>query len=206
MNSAMERACRVILDGGVLVYPTETLYAIGCDGLDAAAAARVYALKGRDPSKPLPLLVADAAQLSLVTDWSPQEISVLAEHFWPGPLSVLVPARAGLPAQIQDRRGLTSVRVTPHPVAAELSRRTGRPIVATSANISGQPAVCVPGQLDAGLCAGADFVLDERPWPAGGLPSTVVGVEGEGRLAVYREGAVSVERLEAVGFTVRRVI
>lgn len=202
IETAMQRACAVVTGGGVLVYPTETLYAIGCSGLDEAAAARVFALKNRDHSKPLPLIIAETEQLSLITNWMPDDLFELGQRFWPGPLSVLVPTLPGLPPQIQDRRGLTSVRVTPHPVAAELARRTGVPLVATSANISGKSAVARPSALDPALTAGVDDVLDVEPWPRGGDPSTVVGIERPGELTIYREGAISRAELEAAGFAV----
>lgn len=201
VTPAMRSACDVVRDGGVLIYPTETLYAIGCSGLDARAAAKVYEFKQRDPSKPLPLLIGDASQLSMITDWRPDELIALAEKFWPGPLSILVPARAGLPREVQDRRGLTSVRVTPHPLAAQLSREAGVPLVATSANISGHPAVSLPQDLEAELRARVDFVLDEAPFPGGGSPSTVIGIEQGGRLRLYREGVITRQELRAEGFT-----
>jgi len=139
-------------------------------------------------------------QLFLVTDLHDPDLELLARAFWPGPLSVLVPALKGLPALVHDRRGLTSVRVTPHPLAARLSLECAAPLIASSANISGRPAVADPGRLDPELVVRVDGVLAEKPWPSGGLPSTVVGLEGAGKLTVYREGAVSLAALRRAGF------
>lgn len=205
MSAGFARAMEVVLAGGCLIYPTETLYALGGDGRVAEVAARVFALKNRDLAKPLPLVLGHADQLPLVTDAAPEGLALLAGRFWPGPLSVLVPARADLPPQVSDARGLCSVRVTPHPLAARLCRESGAPLVATSANVSGGPAAAAPGDLDPGLAARVDAVLDERPWPAGGPPSTVVALLGGDVLAVYRSGAVSDEALREAGFEPRPV-
>ncbi|BBD08007.1 L-threonylcarbamoyladenylate synthase [Desulfovibrio ferrophilus] len=200
MSLSFAEASAIMARGGCLVYPTETLYAVGADGRDAGAAARIYQFKSRDVDKPLPLILGDVGQLSLVTDLSDPDLERLARAFWPGPLSVLVPALKELPALVHDRRGLTSVRVTPHPLAARLALDCCAPLIATSANISGRPAVADPRLLDLELTSQVDGVLAEKPWPSGGLPSTVVGLEGQGRLTVYRQGAVSLAALRRAGF------
>lgn len=200
MTLSLAQAVDVVTGGGCLVYPTETLYALGADAGNTQAAARVFRAKSRDEAKPLPLVIGSVDQLSLVTDFRDQDLERLARAFWPGPLSVLVPALGTLSPLVHDRRGLTSVRVTPHPLAARLSLESGVPLIATSANVSGQSAVAQPALLDPELVSESDGVLAEKPWPGGGLPSTVVGLEGGGCLRVYREGAVSLSRLGEAGF------
>lgn len=197
----LESAVEIVKRGGLLVYPTETLYAIGGDGRNTETAYRVFEFKKRDVAKPLPLIIGDMEQLPLVTDWKDDTLTALARAFWPGPLSILVPARDGLSAFVRDRRGLTSVRVSPHPVAAALSIGAETPLIATSANISGCEATALPHELDERLVKRVDGVLDVEPWPKGGDPSTVVGIESKGRLRVYREGAVSMKMLEEGGFS-----
>lgn len=197
------RAVELVRGGGCLIYPTETLYGLGGDGLSPAVAARVAALKGRPAGKPLPLILGSLDMLPLVTDQAGEGLMRLAAAFWPGPLSVLAPALPSLPAEVRDSAGLTSVRVTPHPIAARLSREAGVPLIATSANLSGRPPACRPGDLDPVLAAAVDLVLDEPPWPGGGPPSTVVKVLEHGaglRIAVLRPGAVPVEALLRAGF------
>ena len=195
----IQAAADAVRAGGVVIYPTETLYALGCAADNAEACARVAALKGRPETKPFPLIVADMADLRALIAPLPQALEIdlasLAARFWPGPLSVLLPTRPDLPALVRDGFGLTSVRISPHPLAKELCRRVGGALVATSANASGQPATADPLQLDPVLLAGAAGALLDQPWPAGGAPSTLIRLLGSGRVAVLRSGAVPVSAL-----------
>ena len=191
-----------IRSAGSIVYPTETMYALGGDGRLAEVADKVAAIKNRPDQKPLPLIVGDFSQLEMVTDWRGPEFSILAEAFWPGPLSMIVPAVQGLPQAVMDERGRTSVRITSHPTARKLCRDAGVPLVATSANIAGKPPAFTPEQLDRALCGQVDVVLDEAPWPGGGQASTVIGFEGGRRLRIHRRGAVPIAALMELGFTV----
>ncbi len=199
----LARAAAAVRSGGVVVYPTETLYALGCDARNLAAVSRVLRLKGRPENKPLPVLVGDVAGLArLAEDGVGPELEALGRAFWPGPLSVLVRTGAFLPPAVRDARGYTSVRITSHPLAQALCRAADAPLVATSANFSGAPATADPAALDPALTALADCVLSGEPLPAGGPASTVVAVLGPGRLGLVRAGAVPVARLEALGFQV----
>ena len=188
--------------GQVVVYPTETLYALGCDATNAAACDLVMEIKARPEAKPLPLIIGGLQMLPLVTDERPAALDQLAKAFWPGPLSILVKALPGLPSQLSDAEGYTSVRWSGHPFASELARRLKHPVVATSANISGKPAAALPEDIDPVLVERAGAVYYDPPWPRGGKPSTVVRVLGATRLAVLREGAVSVKMLCDKGFSV----
>lgn len=203
LGPELERALAAVAAGQCLVYPTETLYALGGDGTSAAVAGAVCALKGRDPAKPLPLVICGPEQLPLVTPRPAPEVLRLGAAFWPGPLSVLVRAAPGLPGAMHDARGLTSVRVTSHPVAAALCRLSGRPLVATSANLSGRPATARLEELDPALTARVACVVGLGPAPAGGAPSTVVEPLGGATLVVHRLGAVGLEALRRAGFDPR---
>ena len=201
----LERAETVVRSGGLVLYPTETLYALGADACNAQAAARIVALKRRQPDKPLPLIIGGMEQLAQVTSRHPSPLQELADAFWPGPLSLLVPARQELAEAVRDAQGWTSVRWTPHPVAGELCLRCGRPIIATSANLSGQRAVWRSRDLDPSLTSGVDLVLDAGPPPSGGPPSTLVRMgEVERELVILREGAITADRLRSAGYSLVR--
>ncbi len=219
-------AARFLRAGGVLVFPTETFYGLGCLAANVEAVARVYQLKRRPVHKPLPLLTAHAAQVDAVAELAAMPRGLLA--FWPGPLTVLLPARPCLPPALVNGQGLAAVRVTPHPLAAQLAEQAGGALTASSANLSGGASVCSPAELDPALLDALRHmaqgmvsptgsaeqektspvlpVLLGGPLPAGGLPSTVVeplsaARGGAGRLRVVRAGAVSAAALEAAGFT-----
>ena len=221
----LAQAARFLRAGGVLIFPTETFYGMGCLATHAEAVARVYQLKCRPVHKPLPLLAAHTAQVDDVAELAAMPKGLAA--FWPGPLTVLLPARACLPQALVNAEGQVAVRVTPHPLAAQLAVEAGGALTASSANLSGGEAVRNPQQLDPALldalqqmaqeipmpASGKDFMHNQQPIllggppPAGGLPSTVVeplgcAKEGAGRLRVLRAGAVSVAELVAAGFTV----
>lgn len=199
----LDAAVEAIRSGGVLIYPTETLYALGCDARNRAAVARVSRLKGRPENKPLPLVVADLDGLrGLAEGELPEAVLRLAQAFWPGPLSILVRTLGDLPAAVRDVRGFSSVRVTAHPLAQALCRGSRTALVATSANMSGEPPAATPAELDPALTVSADLVLDQRPWPSGGRASTVVRFLDGKRLEVIRQGAVSLDSLKAQGFSV----
>lgn len=184
----IERLAAVLRSGGVVAYPTETFYGLGALARHAAALERLARAKGRPEGKPLPLVAADLAMA--------EEVAVvdglarrLADRFWPGPLTLVMAAREGLPDPVTGGTGTVGIRVPGSEVARALCRAAGGPVVSTSANPSGAPPPAAAADLDPGLVARIDGVLDAGPAP-GGLPSTVVAVEG-GRLRLVREGAVA---------------
>ena len=201
-QSKVAQAAELIKTGGTVIYPTETLYALGANGLDHGAVRRVAELKGRAADKPLPLIIGGLDQLRLVTSWDHALLLQLAERFWPGPLSILVPALTSLPRLVADRAGWTSVRHSSNAVAQPLARAAHAPLVAPSANLAGQPPIHRLEDIDPGLTGSAGMVLDCSPFPLGRLPSTVVRISGGCRLVMIREGAVRRSELTAYGFEV----
>jgi len=199
-NPDFRAAVAAIRRGGGGIYPTETLYGLGASALQPQAAQRVSRIKNRPESKPLPLVVGSREQVRLVTDLEDPDFSRLSELFWPGPLSVVVPARPGLAPLAMDSAGLTSLRWTAHPLAAALCLESETPLIATSANRSGQPPASKPDKLDPLLMAAVDAAVLGRPWPAGGPASTVVRLLGAGWLTVLRLGVVPLQALEQAGF------
>jgi len=200
-DNELDSTAAALLRGGVAVYPTETLYALGCAAHEAGACARIAALKGRPEAKPFPLMVADMDGLAAIALELPPDLLLLAGRFWPGPLSVLVRTKEHLPRHVRDADGFSSVRISPHATARELCRRAGPALVATSANKSGRPATADPQELDPDLVRGADAALLCPPLPHGGAPSTLIRLLGAGRVSVLRAGAVPQEILSQV-FTI----
>lgn len=191
-----------LLRGGLLIYPTETYYALGCLASMHGSVERIFAVKGRSADKPLPLIVADWDMAERFLRLRGLE-SELARKFWPGSLSIVADVDPCISPLARDRNGRSAVRMTPHVIAARLCREAGAPLVSSSANRSGQAPVCRPGELDQELVreSGA-YVLAAKPWPAGGQPSTLVEVVGRNTVRVLRAGAIAVTDLIDRGFEV----
>jgi len=205
-ESPLDRAVRAAVNGGCIVYPTETFYALGAKIGNAEALERIIGIKGRPGSKPLPVIIGNMAQLAQVADenaraWPGLKCArELMECFWPGPLSIVLPVRKALPPQLSDAQGLVSVRLTPHPAAREICLRAKTPLVATSANVSGKAPVSDVRFLSPTIRAGVDAVFEGEPRPAGGLASTVVKPVADQEVVVCRAGALPVETLARQGF------
>jgi L-threonylcarbamoyladenylate synthase len=184
----LARAARALSQGGVAALPTETLYGLAADIASNQGLEAVARIKGREADKPFPLIIGEMSQLAdLVTDLPPLARE-LAERFWPGPLTLVLPAKPGLSPRVVSAQGGVGVRLSPHPVAAGLARSLGRAITATSANFAGAAAQAKVEDLDPDLLAKLDLVLDAGPCP-GGKPSTILDLCGpEPRL--LREGAI----------------
>ena len=182
--------------GEVIVFPTETLYGLGADALNFSAVENVFHLKGRDPDNPLPVLVADRAMLdSLVVKVSPLAEKLMA-HFWPGPLTLVLPARDDIPRPLLNRQGGIGVRLSSQPIATELVRLLGHPLTATSANPSGQPGAHTVLEAKNYFSAKITVYIDggELTSPTG---STVAAVE-KNKLQIIRAGEIRREALEVV--------
>ena len=196
MNSAVIADARGALAAGqAIVYPTETFYAVGVDALSSDALARLFAIKGREPGKPVALIAADTAMAFAVAREVPAVARVLAEAFWPGPLTLVLPARGEIPAPLIGDDGGVGVRVSSHPIARALCAGFGRPLTATSANLAGEPPAVEPEVARRALGDKIKvFVEDGRL--AGGAPSTVVTFAGS-QMRVLRPGAISELQLTA---------
>jgi L-threonylcarbamoyladenylate synthase len=187
-RDALQEAAKWIRTGGLVALPTDTLYGLAADPFCARAIRRVFAVKGRGPDRALPLIAADLAQVT--RDLGPLTAlgARLAERFWPGPLTLIVPASSAIAADVTGGTGRVGVRVPDSLVAREICRAAGRPVTATSANRSGQPATPDPGEVERTLGADVDLLIDAGTTP-GGAPSTIVDVCGE-RPALVRAGAI----------------
>jgi L-threonylcarbamoyladenylate synthase len=188
LDNRIEAAAAVLRRGGIVVYPTETLYALGARADDAGALQRLARAKLRPEGKPLPLLAADRQQVLEVARLEGSAARA-ADRFWPGPLTLVLPAAPGLHEAVTAGSGSVGVRIPGSPVARALARRAGFALISTSANPSGGPPPAQVAELDANLLAQVDHVLDGGPTP-GGPASTVVRIEGS-IVHVLREGAIA---------------
>jgi L-threonylcarbamoyladenylate synthase len=194
-SGLIQQAAHLLHHGGIGAIPTDTLYGLAADPFDARAVARVFEIKGRDPDRALPLVAADAVQ---VFDWLGEMTPLglrLAERFWPGPLTLVIRAPLRLAPGVADARHTVGVRVPDHAVTRALCDACGRPLTATSANISGQPATADAADVARQLGGKLDVIVDAGRL-AGGRPSTIVDVTGQAPLLV-REGAVSWDEVVA---------
>lgn len=181
--------------GDVIVFPTETVYGLGADALNPAAVEKVFQLKGRNPDSPIPIIVADHAMLQGVVEKIPPIARTLMEQFWPGPLTLVLPAAPGMPKQLLNRTGGVGVRISSHLIATELAQAFGRPMTATSANPSGQQAASTIEQAQNYFASDIDIFLDGGKLPSK-TGSSVVEVIDD-RIKIIRAGEISLGQLAA---------
>jgi L-threonylcarbamoyladenylate synthase len=194
-RDAIEEAATWILRGGVVAIPTDTLYGLAADPFSADAVARVFEVKGRGADRALPLIAADTAQAATHLGRLPPIAERLAARYWPGPLTLLVSAPRGVAAAVHGGTGLVGVRVPRDEVARAICRMVGRPITATSANVSGTPATDDPAEVERALGDRLDLLVDTGRTP-GGAPSTIVDVTSTPP-ALVRGGAIPWDEIQA---------
>lgn len=170
--TAIPAAADLLRRGLPVVLPTDTVYGVGVLPYDAAAVDRLYAVKGRPAEKGIPILLGDVADVAHVAGIIPPAAAALMAHFWPGPLTLIVPRRPELPANLSPDDTI-AVRVPDHALARALIRAAGGAVAATSANVSGQPPARAADEALAVLGGRVAAVLDDGPSP-GGVASTVV--------------------------------
>jgi L-threonylcarbamoyladenylate synthase len=188
-------AAQALREGLLVVFPTETVYGLGANALDARAVRRVFEAKGRPADNPLIVHCPDvAAARGLAASW-PDSAEALAKAFWPGPLTLVLPRAAGVPDEVTAGLDSVALRVPAHPVAQALLRAAGVPVAAPSANRSGRPSPTRCADARADLGEAVEVYLDGGP-TAVGLESTVVSLLGK-RPALLRLGGVPREAIES---------
>jgi L-threonylcarbamoyladenylate synthase len=175
----------------VVALPTESSFGLAVDARSPAALAALFALKQREPAKPPPLLVDGVEMLPMVVKTIPSRAKGLMANHWPGPLTLVLPARDDLPAAVVADGGV-GVRHSPHALATALVRAFGAPLTATSANLAGAPPAMSAAEVRAIFGARVHVVPGAA---GGGAPSTVVRVADDGTLTVVRRGAIDPSRL-----------
>jgi L-threonylcarbamoyladenylate synthase len=182
--------------GALIVFPTETLYGVGADALNFAAVEKVFQLKGRDSSNPFPVIVSDRVML----DWLVAEISPLAEklmaHFWPGPLTLVLPARADIPPRLVNATGGIGVRISSQLIATKIVTALGRPLTATSANPSGQAGAQTIAQAKDYFSGKIDIFVDGGELPS--ITGSTVAEVTASKVKIIRAGEIAKRELEKV--------
>ena len=193
----LETLTKALLEGRAIIYPTETYFGIGCDALNEEAVAFVYQAKGRSTTKPLPLIASDLEMVKKYCDLSGVPDMLLS--FWPGPLTILLPARVPFAKPLVDSEGRVAIRISSNYAGSMIAQALGRPVTATSANKSGCPPCTCPACLDQELVTKIGIVAFIWAEPGGGAPSTIVSVTDKGKIYVHRAGAVSKKELQKAG-------
>jgi L-threonylcarbamoyladenylate synthase len=192
-EDGVETAAAIVRRGGVVAFPTETLYGLAADATSEPAVARVFEIKGRAPGVAIPVIAADRAQVERWVGTLTDAGVRLADAFWPGPLTLVIRAAPGLPPALLGGGDTVAVRISSHRVAQALARAAGRPITATSANRSGHEPTALPAVVVRDIGSAIDAIVDAGPC-AGGAPSTIVDVTG-GAPRLVRAGAVPWDRV-----------
>jgi L-threonylcarbamoyladenylate synthase len=196
VNSEIAAAAQALRDGLLVVMPTETVYGLAANALNREAVQRVFQAKGRPADNPLIVHVADASAAREVSLSWPNEAQLLADRFWPGPLTLVLPKQPTVPDEVTAGMPTVAVRVPAHPVAKALIQAAGVPVAAPSANRFTQLSPTRAEDVDPLIAAAAFAVLDGGPCEVG-IESTIVDLSG-GRPKLLRPGAVSRAELEAL--------
>jgi len=194
--AVLERAAAVLRDGGLVAFPTETVYGLGAHALDPAAVERIYQAKGRPAYNPLIVHAADAAAARRLAARWPEAAERLAERFWPGPLTLVVPRSPEIPDAVSAGLPTVALRVPAHPVAHALLLAAGIPVAAPSANRSTQISPTTAEHVRRGLGERVDLIVDGGPCPVG-IESTVLSLAGPVP-TVLRPGSISIAELREV--------
>ncbi len=200
----VQLAIDILRKGGVVAFPTDTVYGLGASSLIGPAIERIYRVKRRPENLPLPLLLSDISQMEKVAEDIPPIAWILALRFLPGGLTLILPKATSVPDIIAPG-GTVAVRIPNHPIPIEIVRGLGSPITGTSANLSGRPSALTADEVGAQLGDSVDFIIDGGRCP-GGVESTVVDLTAKPP-AILREGAIPRKVLEKLihQFTSRKV-
>ncbi len=195
-EAALKPAAERLRAGGLVAFPTETVYGLGAHALDAAAVRRVFAAKGRPSTDPLIVHVADVAAIDRLVTVIPDAARALAARFWPGPLTLVLPKSAAVPVEVTAGLDTVAIRVPSHPVAQALLRLADIPVAAPSANLFSRPSPTRAAHVMEDLKGRIDLVVDAGPTDVG-IESTVIDLSS-GTPAILRPGAVTLEMIRKV--------
>lgn len=192
----LAEAAGFIKGGGLVVFPTETVYGLGADALNRAAVAKIFEAKGRPLDNPLIIHIAETSQLEYLTPHAGEEVFRLAEKFWPGPLTLVLRRSDRVPSEVCAGLDTVAVRMPAHPVALKLIELSGTPIAAPSANPSGKPSPTSGEHVIRDMTGKVDLIIDAGE-TLYGVESTIIDVTRDPPV-LLRPGALQVEEIEAV--------
>lgn len=195
-NEVIKEAAEIIRKGGLVAFPTETVYGLGGDAFDETAASRIYEAKGRPSDNPLIIHISDVKDLARVCDNAPDEAYLLADTFWPGPLTIILKKNDKVPMSVTGGLNTVAVRLPAHPVARAIIAESGTLIAAPSANLSGRPSPTVGSHVTEDLDGRIDMIIDAGAIEIG-LESTIVDLTGEVPM-ILRPGYVTKQMLSEV--------
>lgn len=195
-SSAIQQAADVLRAGGLVAFPTETVYGLGANATDAEAVSRIFSAKARPTSDPIIVHIAALEQVPEVAQHVPERARTLAARFWPGPLTLILERAPSIPPNVSAGRSTVAVRMPSHPVARALLQAAGLPIAAPSANTFSRPSATSAQHVLEDLNGHVDIILDGGSTPIG-VESTVLDLTGETPL-VLRPGGISLEMLAQI--------
>ena len=190
----LSRAAKLLHQGFLVAYPTETFYGLGAEPMNPDAVERIFEAKGRPQKMALPLIAGDKEGVLQCTREFPETAERLAAAFWPGPLTLVLPASSHLPSRLLGGGATVGVRISPNPIAVALARAVGGPLIATSANRSGQPAPTTADEVEQALGEEVALILNGGP-TQGIAASTVLDLTCDPP-RVIRSGVVPISALE----------
>ncbi|MCL2702423.1 MAG: L-threonylcarbamoyladenylate synthase [Defluviitaleaceae bacterium] len=194
-DKVLAHCAGIIKGGGLVAFPTETVYGLGANVFDEKALLRIYEAKGRPCDNPLIVHIASVNELAVCVSALSESARLLMEAFWPGPLTMIFPKGPSIPLAATGKRGTVAVRCPAHPIARRLIQAAGTPVAAPSANISGRPSPTGADHVKQDLDGRVDAVLDGGPCPVG-IESTIIDMTGEPRL--LRPGFITKSTVENV--------
>jgi L-threonylcarbamoyladenylate synthase len=187
LQREIEKGVKILQKGGVIAFPTDTVYGLGSDVFNSTAVERIYEIKNRPKHRQFPLLIADVEQLITLADPIPEIAWFLARRFWPGGLTLVLSKTNSLPVYLALESTI-AVRFPDHPICLAIIQHLGNPIIGTSANVSGQPAALTAEEVGQQLGGKIDFIINGGKCP-GGKESTVVDVTHESPI-ILRQGII----------------
>lgn len=188
LKSPIKKAGKLLLAGGIVAYPTETVYGLAADISNASAIKKLFQLKQRKADRPILMLIPSADKVNLYTDHIPAAAANLMKRFWPGGLTLIFKASSLVSPLLTGGKGTIGIRLSSHPVAAALAKEISRPITSTSANLSGGPPPQTPDEVADTFGDRIDLILDAGPSP-GRTPSTILDVTVDPP-TILREGTI----------------